>query len=65
MLSDQINKKREELNSSIEKGENYSNIYKLSVELDNLISDYYKETQMKKKKKKIKKNIKLRKKKIK
>lgn len=42
MLNDEICKKRDELNKSIEQGEKYSKIYKLSVELDELISEYYK-----------------------
>lgn len=41
MLNDEICKKRDELNKSIEKGEEYSKIYKLSVELDELIAKYY------------------------
>lgn len=42
-----VNKKildlREELNNSIINGEEYEKIYKLSVELDELITEYYKE----------------------
>ena len=49
MLNDEICKKRDELNKSIAKGEEYSKIYKISVELDNLISRYYKEQQKKNK----------------
>lgn len=41
MLNDEICKKRDELNKSIEIGEEYSKIYKLSVELDELIAKYY------------------------
>lgn len=41
MLNDEICKKRDELNKSIEQGEEYSKIYKLSVELDELIAEYY------------------------
>lgn len=41
MLNDEICKKRDELNKSIENGEEYSKIYKLSVELDELIAKYY------------------------
>ena len=41
MLNDEICKKRDELNKSIENGEEYSKIYKLSVELDELIAEYY------------------------
>ena len=41
MLNDEICKLREKLNKSIEKNENYETIYKLSVELDKLIEEYY------------------------
>ena len=41
MLNDEICKKRDELNKSIENGEEYSKIYKLSIELDELIAKYY------------------------
>ena len=41
MLNDEICKKRDELNKSIEQNDEYSKIYKLSVELDELIADYY------------------------
>lgn len=37
----EINKLREKLNNSIANGEDYSTIYKISVELDKLIADYY------------------------
>ena len=47
MLNDEICKKRDELNKSIEQGEEYSKIYRLSVELDDLISKYYQEQQAK------------------
>lgn len=43
MLNDEICKKRDELNKSIEQNEEYSKIYKLSIELDQLIASYYKE----------------------
>lgn len=42
MLNDQICKLRDKLNKSIEQGESYDITYKLSVELDMLISKYYK-----------------------
>ena len=42
MLNDKICKKREELNKSIEENKSYDEIYKISVELDKLISEYYK-----------------------
>ena len=43
MLDEEICKLRKQLNESIEKGEDYSVTYKLSVELDELIAKYYKE----------------------
>lgn len=42
MLNDEICKLREKLNESIISGEDYSITYKLSVQLDELISKYYK-----------------------
>lgn len=41
MLNDEICKKRDELNESIKNNEDYDIIYKLSVELDELIAKYY------------------------
>lgn len=41
MLNEKIYKLRERLNESIITGKNYKEIYKLSVELDELIADYY------------------------
>ena len=41
MLNDEICKLREKLNKSIEDGQDYEVIYKLSVELDELIAKYY------------------------
>ena len=41
MLNDEICKLREKLNESITIGEDYNIIYKLSVELDELIAEYY------------------------
>ena len=43
MVNKQILKLREKLNNSIINGEKYEVIYKLSVELDELITQYYKE----------------------
>lgn len=43
MINKQILKLREELNNSIINGEDYEVIYKLSIELDELITKYYKE----------------------
>ena len=41
MLNDEICKLRDRLNQSIASGEDYSVIYKLSIELDELIAQYY------------------------
>lgn len=41
MLNEEICKKREELNESILSGKDYDIIYKLSIELDELIAMYY------------------------
>ena len=43
MLNDEIRKKREELNKSIEENKSYDYIYKISTELDELIAEYYRE----------------------
>jgi len=48
MLNDEICKLRDELNKSIEQGDDYSVIYQLSIELDELIAQYYKEMNNKK-----------------
>ena len=47
MLKDRICKKREELNKSIEENKDYEEIYKISVELDELILEYYRENEEK------------------
>ncbi len=44
MINDEICKLREKLNESIIKGEDYSITYKLSVELDELITKYYRKS---------------------
>lgn len=44
MLEEKILEKRKELNESIEKNKNYEKTYKLSVELDELIAQFYGET---------------------
>lgn len=41
MINDEICELRDKLNKSIELGENYDIIYKLSVELDELIAQFY------------------------
>lgn len=43
MINKQILNLREQLNNSIINGEDYEIIYKLSIELDELITEYYKE----------------------
>jgi len=56
MLEDKIQRKREELNESIETHRKYEDVYKLSVELDDLISEFYKEAEENKNKKGFWKN---------
>lgn len=51
MLDDKIYKLRERLNESIITGKSYKEIYKLSVELDELIAEYYVRKKSKSKKK--------------
>ena len=41
MLDEEILELRRKLNESVEKEESYKKTYKLSVELDNLIAEYY------------------------
>ena len=48
MLDDEICKLRDKLNKSIENGEDYSVIYQLSIELDELIAQYYAQNSKKK-----------------
>ena len=50
MLNDEICKLRDKLNQSIERGDDYSVTYKLSIELDELISQYYNNLKNNKKK---------------
>lgn len=54
MLNDVICKKREELNQSIITGQDYEITYKLSIELDELISEFYKKKNVKETKEKRK-----------
>ena len=42
MLNEEICRLRNELNRCISEGEDCSKIYKVSVELDKLIAEYYK-----------------------
>ena len=51
MLNEKICKKREELNRSIMENKDYSIIYKLSVELDELIAEFYRKEEKKDEKK--------------
>lgn len=41
MINDEICKLRNKLNNSIVSGEDYDKIYRISVELDELITEYY------------------------
>lgn len=43
MLNDEICELRDKLNKSIENGDDYSVTYQLSVELDELIAQFYRE----------------------
>ena len=45
MLNDEICKLRNKLNESIVTGKDYSIIYQLSLELDELIAEYYKQNE--------------------
>ena len=56
MLEEEIQIKRKQLNESIEKNEKYEDVYRLSVELDDLITEFYKESKEKKKNKNVLKN---------
>ena len=42
MIDEKICKLREELNRSIQKGEDYDTIYTISIRLDKLIAEYNK-----------------------
>lgn len=56
MLNDKICKLREKLDESIRKDLDYSIIYQLSIELDELIAQYYMETKNTKNNRKMLKN---------
>jgi len=49
MINDDICKLRDELNESIVQGRDYSEIYRISVELDQLIAKYYRTSSEEKK----------------
>lgn len=51
MLEEKIQIKRKQLNESIEKNGKYEDVYRLSVELDDLITEFYKQSKEKKKNK--------------
>jgi len=51
MIEDKIQRKRKQLDESIEKNKKYEDVYKLSVELDELIAEFYKDSQNRKKEK--------------
>ena len=53
MLENQIQRKRKQLNESIESNKKYEDVYKLSVELDDLITEFYKKSKEKEKTKRI------------
>lgn len=53
MLEQEIQRKREELNESIENHREYEDVYRLSVELDDLIDEFYKKSKEKEKTKNI------------
>ena len=53
MLEEEIQRKRKQLNESIEKNKKYEDVYRLSVELDDLIAEFYKESKEKEKTKNI------------
>lgn len=42
MLNEEICRLRDKLNESVISGDDYSLIYKISVQLDELIAEYYK-----------------------
>ena len=56
MIEEKIQIKRKQLNESIEKNGKYEDVYRLSVELDDLITEFYKESKEKKKNKTSLKN---------
>ena len=51
MLEEKIKRKRKELNESIENNGSYEDVYRLSVELDHLITEFYKKSKIKEKEK--------------
>lgn len=53
MINDEICKLRDKLNKSIDENKDYDVIYKLSIELDELIAKYYKENNKKRRDDKV------------
>ena len=53
MLEEEIKRKRKQLNESIENNKKYEDVYKLSVELDDLITEFYRDSKKKEKTKRI------------
>lgn len=51
MLEEEIKRKRKQLNESLENNTKYEDVYRLSVELDDLITEFYKESKEKRKQK--------------
>lgn len=47
MLDKEINELKEKLNSAILKNEDYSKIYSISIQLDELIARYYRQDKVK------------------
>ena len=47
MLSNEINELREKLDNAILSNEDYSTIYNISIQLDELIAQYYRESNVK------------------
>ena len=48
MVTNEINVLREKLENQILKNDSYDNIYNTSLEIDNLITEYYKNKQLSK-----------------
>lgn len=53
MIEEKIQRKRKQLNESIENNKKYEDVYRLSVELDELITEFYKESKQKEETKRI------------
>lgn len=57
MVDEKICELRDKLNTQIVSGEDYKNIYKTSVELDDLIAKYYRDRKVKNKKNIIRRKL--------